>query len=69
VSGHSVFPTVTRVNSPSIATGMYPGSAGVVGNSIFIPAIDPTGDLNTGDWRVLTSRAAGPALVRPPLPA
>jgi len=53
-NGHSVFPTVTRVNSPSIATGMYPGHAGVIGNSIFIPEIDPTGDLNTGDWRVLT---------------
>jgi predicted AlkP superfamily pyrophosphatase or phosphodiesterase len=54
VNGHAVFPTVTRVNSPSIATGMYPGRAGVIGNSIFIPEIDPTGDLNTGDWRVLT---------------
>jgi predicted AlkP superfamily pyrophosphatase or phosphodiesterase len=53
-NGHAVFPTVTRVNSPSIATGMYPGRAGVVGNSIFIPEIDATGELNTGDWRVLT---------------
>ena len=25
VNGHAVFPTVTRVNSPSIATGYYPG--------------------------------------------
>jgi hypothetical protein len=33
---------------------MYPGHAGVIGNSSFIPEIDPTGDLNTGDWRVLT---------------
>jgi predicted AlkP superfamily pyrophosphatase or phosphodiesterase len=54
INGHSVFPTVTRVNSPSIATGMYPEHAGIIGNSIFIPEIDPTGDLNTGDWRVLT---------------
>ena len=53
-NGHSVFPTVTRVNSPSIATGMYPQSAGVIGNSIFIPEIDPSAQLNTGDWRVLT---------------
>jgi len=53
-NGHSVFPTVTRVNSPSIATGMYPQRAGVIGNSIFIPQIDPTTQLNTGDWRVLT---------------
>jgi predicted AlkP superfamily pyrophosphatase or phosphodiesterase len=54
VNGHSVFPTVTRVNSPSIATGMYPERAGIIGNSIFIPELDATGDLNTGDWRVLT---------------
>lgn len=53
-NGHSVFPTVTRVNSPSIATGMYPEHAGIIGNSIFIPELDPKGDLNTGDWRVLT---------------
>lgn len=53
INGHSVFPTVTRVNSPSIATGMYPQHAGIIGNSIFIPEIDATGDLNTGDWRVL----------------
>jgi predicted AlkP superfamily pyrophosphatase or phosphodiesterase len=53
-NGHAVFPTVTRVNSPSIATGMYPQRAGVIGNSIFVPELDPTAQLNTGDWRVLT---------------
>ena len=37
VNGHAVFPTVTRVNSPSIATGFYPGRAGVVSNSIYMP--------------------------------
>jgi predicted AlkP superfamily pyrophosphatase or phosphodiesterase len=54
VNGHSVFPTVTRVNAPSIATGMYPEHAGVVGNSIYIPELDPAHEVNTGDWRVLT---------------
>ena len=53
VNGHAVFPTVTRVNSPSISTGFYPGRAGVVSNSIYIPAIDPLAEINTGDWRVL----------------
>jgi hypothetical protein len=33
---------------------MYPEHAGIVGNSIYIPEIDPTTELNTGDWRVLT---------------
>jgi arylsulfatase A-like enzyme len=48
-NGHAVFPTVTRVNSPSIATGYYPGTAGVVSNSIYVPEIDPTGDISTGE--------------------
>jgi hypothetical protein len=53
-NGHFVFPTVTRVNSPSIATGMYPQHAGVIGNSIYVPQVDPSAQVNTGDWRVLT---------------
>ena len=34
---HSVFPTVTRVNSPSIATGTYPGTHGLMHNTLFLP--------------------------------
>lgn len=52
-NGHAVFPTVTRVNSPSIATGYYPQRAGIVGNSIHIPELDPAAALTTGDWNVL----------------
>ncbi|MBO9613528.1 MAG: alkaline phosphatase family protein [Dyadobacter sp.] len=36
---HSVFPTVTRVNSASYATGSYPGTHGLLGNSIYIPEV------------------------------
>ena len=36
---HSVYPTVTRVNSPSISTGAYPASHGLMANSIYFPAI------------------------------
>jgi predicted AlkP superfamily pyrophosphatase or phosphodiesterase len=36
---HSVFPTVTRVNSASYATGSYPGTHGLLGNAIYFPAV------------------------------
>jgi hypothetical protein len=35
---HSVFPTVTRVNSPSMATSSYPGTHGLMHNTIYLPA-------------------------------
>ena len=38
---HAVFPTVTRVNSASIGTGAYPARHGIMGNSIYVPAVDP----------------------------
>jgi Type I phosphodiesterase / nucleotide pyrophosphatase len=53
-NGHAVFPTVTRVNSPSIATGFYPSAVGIMGNSIYVPEIDPSNDISTGEWRNLT---------------
>lgn len=38
---HAVFPTVTRVNSTSLGTGSYPARHGIMGNSIYVPAVDP----------------------------
>jgi predicted AlkP superfamily pyrophosphatase or phosphodiesterase len=46
---HSVFPTVTRVNTSSISTGSYPERHGLLGNSVFFPAIDATRFLDTSD--------------------
>lgn len=46
---HSVFPTVTRVNTSSISTGSYPERHGLLGNTVFFPAIDPTKFLDTSD--------------------
>lgn len=40
-NSHSVFPTVTRVNSASLSTGMQPARHGILGNQIYIPAVDP----------------------------
>src|ERR1700756_1421834 len=37
---HSVYPTVTRVNASSIATGTYPEVHGLMGNSVFFPQVD-----------------------------
>ena len=46
---HAVFPTVTRVNSPSIATGAYPRTHGLLGNTIYLPDVDASRIFNTGE--------------------
>ena len=46
---HSVFPTVTRVNSSSFSTGAYPETHGLLGNSVFFPRVDPASFLDTSD--------------------
>lgn len=40
VRHHAVFPTVTRVNGPSIFTGAQPGRHGLLGNSVYLPDVD-----------------------------
>lgn len=37
---HSVYPTVTRVNSSTFATGMYPRGHGIVENTVYFPNVD-----------------------------
>lgn len=46
---HSVFPTVTRVNASSITTGCYPAKHGLLGNTIYIPEVDPAHGIGTAD--------------------
>jgi len=46
---HSVFPTVTRVNSSSFATGSYPKTHGILGNSIHLPTLRNQRVYNTGN--------------------
>jgi predicted AlkP superfamily pyrophosphatase or phosphodiesterase len=46
---HSVFPTVTRVNSSAYSTGSYPAKTGLMGNTVYFPEVDKTKGLNTGD--------------------
>jgi arylsulfatase A-like enzyme len=48
---HAVFPTVTRVNAAAIATGAQPGTNGLVGNQMFVPAVDERRAFDTGNYR------------------
>jgi len=38
---HPVYLSLTEVNGTALATGVYPGQSGVIGNRDFRPAIDP----------------------------
>ncbi len=37
---HSVFPTVTRVNGVSLSSGSYPGTHGLMGNTVYFPIVE-----------------------------
>ena len=52
-SSHSVFPTVTRVNSASLSTGMQPARHGIVGNRVYIPSVNPNDAFNNDNYRML----------------
>jgi predicted AlkP superfamily pyrophosphatase or phosphodiesterase len=66
---HSVYPTVTRVNASSLATGTYPETHGLLGNTIYIPSVDATRGLDTGSRENLeaAARAEGRLLTTPSL--
>lgn len=68
---HSVFPTVTRVNASSMATGAYPETHGLLGNTIYSAATFPTKGVNTASHDALEamSRAEGELLTAPTLGA
>jgi predicted AlkP superfamily pyrophosphatase or phosphodiesterase len=52
-NSHAVFPTVTRVNATAISTGAYPGRNGILGNRIYVRAVDPNLAFNNDDHRNL----------------
>ena len=66
---HSVFPTVTRVNASSFVTGAYPETHGLMGNTIYIPSVNATAGLDTGERANLeaVARAEGRLLTAPTL--
>ncbi len=45
----SIYPTVTRVNAASYATGSYPAVHGLMENTLYLPEIDATASINTGN--------------------
>ena len=52
-NGHSVFPTVTRVNATAIGTGVYPARNGMFGNSLYVRAVEPNRAFANDDHRNL----------------
>ena len=66
---HSVFPTVTRVNASSLATGAYPETHGLLGNTAYSAATFPTKGVNTSNSDELEAmtRAEGTLLTAPTL--
>lgn len=67
-NAHAVVPTVTRVNAAALATGTQPGTNGILGNRLYVPAADPQHALDTGDHRNLLriDAATGGRLVLAP---
>jgi arylsulfatase A-like enzyme len=66
---HAVFPTVTRVNAATFVTGVLPARHGLLGNSIYIPSVDPVRPIDTADHEALLKVAAaeGQLLTAPTL--
>src|SRR5204862_264864 len=67
-NGHAVFPTVTRVNAAALGTGTQPGTNGILGNQMYVPAVEPRRAFDTGDYRNLLAldRATGGRVVLTP---
>lgn len=65
----SVFPSATRVNSASIATGCYPGTHGLFGNAIALDEGDGLKPVSVGppEFRDRLRAATGRTLLRPTL--
>jgi predicted AlkP superfamily pyrophosphatase or phosphodiesterase len=65
---HATFPTVTRVNAATLATGMQPRAHGILGNTMYVPALDRRRALGNDDWRTLVAieRATGERVVSAP---
>jgi arylsulfatase A-like enzyme len=67
---HAVFPTVTRANSSSIATGCLPARHGMPSNQFHAPHLVPGGAFNAGDHthlETLRAERGGRVLLCPAL--
>jgi arylsulfatase A-like enzyme len=52
-NSHAVFPTVTRVNAAALSTGTQPGTNGVLGNQMYVPAVTAGRAFDTGNYHNL----------------
>ena len=50
---HACFPSVTRLNSATIATGCHPGGHGIVDNVLHMPDVQVGRPIDTGDYTQL----------------
>ena len=50
---HSIFPTVTRVNASSFSSGSYPGTHGLMGNTVYFPEVEKKKVLSTSNYNDL----------------
>jgi arylsulfatase A-like enzyme len=68
-SSHAVFPTVTRVNAAALSTGAQPGTNGLLGNQLYVPAVDRGRAFDSGNSRNLLAleRVGGRLLLVPTL--
>ncbi|MEE8443218.1 MAG: alkaline phosphatase family protein [Dehalococcoidia bacterium] len=63
---HAAFPTHTRVNVASLVTGCYPERHGLMNNRFFLPEVDPSWRIDSGnheDLRRLDARVDGELLM------
>ncbi|HEX7785923.1 MAG TPA: alkaline phosphatase family protein, partial [Methylomirabilota bacterium] len=67
-SSHAVFPTVTRVNAAALSTGAQPGANGLLGNQLYVPAVDRARALDSGNYHNLLAldRVSGGRLLLVP---
>ena len=65
---HSVYPTVTRINGPSIFTGHYPSGHGLMGNTVYMPEVNASRTLSIADRNDVLEidRVTGGALLTAP---
>jgi arylsulfatase A-like enzyme len=56
-ASHAAFPSATRINSASLATGCYPGQHGLVDNELYVPELDANAPISCADWRALQQMA------------
>ena len=62
---HAVYPTSTRINSASIATGSYPQTHGLLNNTLYLPDLDKKRKFDTGkatDLQLIEKGTAGQLL-------